>query len=87
MQRGLEEQTRRLGYEPEERPFTPHLTLGRVSRNASNEEVGQLSRALESVKVGFLGAMQVDSVRLFRSDLHTTGAVYTCLFSAPLKLA
>ena len=85
LQRNLEEQTRRLGYEPEERPFAPHLTLGRVSRNASNNEVVHLGQALETSRVGFLGAMQVDRVNLFRSDLQPTGAIYTSLLSAQLK--
>jgi 2'-5' RNA ligase len=82
LQRGLEEQTRRLGYEPETRPFTPHLTLGRVNRNASLAQVEQVGQALESMKVGFLGAMKVESVNLYRSDLHPTGAVYTLLHKA-----
>jgi 2'-5' RNA ligase len=85
MQRGLEEQTRRLGYDPEERPFSPHLTLGRVSRNASTNEVAQLGKMLESARVGFLGAIQVSSVHLFRSDLQPSGAIYTSLLSAPLE--
>jgi len=85
IQRGLEEGSRRLGYDPEERPFSPHLTLGRVSRNASNSEVGQLGQALESTRIGFLGAMQVTSVHLFRSDLQPSGAIYTSLLSAQLK--
>jgi 2'-5' RNA ligase len=85
LQRGLEEQARRLGYDPEERSFSPHLTLGRVSRNATKGEVDQLGQALAVAKVGFLGAMQVGSVHLFRSDLQPSGAVYTSLLSAPLK--
>jgi 2'-5' RNA ligase len=85
LQRGLEEQSRRLGYEPERRPFTPHLTLGRISHNASNAQLLEIGKTLESARIGFLGAMQVEAVNLYRSDLHSSGAVYTCLYSAKLK--
>ncbi len=74
----------RLGYAREGRPFTPHLTLGRVSRNASPREIRQVSEVLRKTKVGFLGSARVEEVHLYRSDLRPTGAVYTRLFTAPL---
>jgi 2'-5' RNA ligase len=74
----------RLGYPPEERPFSPHLTLGRLSKNASPEQVLKIGEVLAAGKVGSLGRMAVASVDLFRSDLQPSGAVYTRLFSATL---
>lgn len=85
LQRGLEESIGRLGYTPEERGFSPHLTLGRVSRNAKNAEVLRISQVLEGTQVGILGTMQVMSLHLYRSDLQPSGAVYTCLYTANLK--
>ncbi len=85
VQHGIEAATARLGYAREERPFSPHLTLGRVSRNATAKDAHLLSEVLESTKVGYLGAAQVDSVHLFRSDLKPTGSVYTRIFTATLK--
>jgi 2'-5' RNA ligase len=35
LQRGIESQTDRLGYPHENRPFSPHLTLGRVDRHTT----------------------------------------------------
>jgi 2'-5' RNA ligase len=84
LQRGIEAETARLGYAPEEREFSPHLTLGRVARNASTAEVRQLSDVLSEAKVGFLGAACIRDAHLFRSDLQPGGAIYTQLFSAPL---
>lgn len=86
LHRGVESEMARLGYAPEERLFSPHLTLGRVSRNASSEEFQQISHALSQCKVGFLGALRVHSLELFRSDLKPSGAVYTRLISAPLLI-
>lgn len=86
LQRAIESETARLGYAPEERPFTPHLTLGRVSRNADSADARRISEVLDKLQVGFLGAMRVDTVHLYRSDLKPGGAVYTRLFTTHLGL-
>lgn len=83
-QHGIEAETQRLGYTGEERPFSPHLTLGRVSNNASPQEARRLSDALAQVKIGELGQVMVKSVYLYRSDLNPGGATYTPLASFPL---
>ncbi|MFM8320350.1 MAG: RNA 2',3'-cyclic phosphodiesterase [Chloroflexota bacterium] len=84
LQHGVEVEMARLGYPPEERPFSPHLTLGRVARNAGPDEQQRLSSMLAACKVGFLGAARLQAVHLYRSDLQPGGSVYTKLFSAPL---
>ncbi len=81
---GIETETARLGYAPEDRPFSPHLTLGRVPRNVNSGELHRISETLDTQKVGFLGATRVDAVHLYRSDLQPGGAVYTRLLSASL---
>lgn len=75
----------RLGYKIDDREYSPHLTLGRVSRNASSEEVRTISKILEKEKLGFVGVVPVAEVHLYRSDIKTGGAIYTKLFSAPLS--
>ncbi len=87
LQHAIENETKKLGYPPEERPFSPHLTLGRVAANASPGEVQQIARRLEAIKVGELGIIEVESVQLFRSDLQPGGSVYTQLYSASLAAA
>ena len=85
LQRGIESASRRLGYESEERGFSPHLTIGRVRQNITSAEQQTIRRALEEIKVDALGTARVDSVHLYKSDLKPTGSVYTRLYSAPLK--
>ena len=85
LQREVDIETARLGYPRENRPFSPHLTLGRVSDLASGADGRAIAAALESIQVGFLGTVTVQAVHLFRSDLTPGGAVYTRLFSAPLQ--
>jgi len=85
LQRSIESETQRLGYAAEERSFSAHLTLGRVSHNAQPAEITRLGELLNNMQVGSLGTVRVDTVRLFRSDLLPGGAVYTALYSAELS--
>ncbi len=85
LQHSIESETARLGYQRENRGFSPHLTLGRVSRNAPSRDARQIGEVMDSFKVGFLGATRVSEVHLYRSDLQPGGAVYTRLMSAPLQ--
>ena len=85
LQRGIDSASRRLGYESEERGFSPHLTIGRVKQTITPTEQQTVRRALEAARIDALGTARVDSVHLFKSDLKPTGSVYTRLYSAPLK--
>ncbi|HKY55342.1 MAG TPA: RNA 2',3'-cyclic phosphodiesterase [Anaerolineales bacterium] len=85
LQHAVESGARRLGYESEERSFSPHLTVGRVKQNISASDQQKIRRALEKTKIDSLGTARVDSVHLYKSDLKPTGSEYTKLFSAPLK--
>jgi RNA 2',3'-cyclic 3'-phosphodiesterase len=84
LQRSIEAETRRLGYTPEERPFSPHLTIGRVTHNAKPQDIRQLSETLVNLDTGNLGRVTVEKIFLFRSDLYPSGAVYRPLFSCNL---
>ena len=88
LQRGLESACARLGYTSDtnsERSFHPHLTIGRVQRDVSGSDQQKIRRALEEIKIDSLGTARVDLVHLYKSDLKSSGSVYTKLFSAPLK--
>jgi 2'-5' RNA ligase len=85
LHRGIESASRRLGYESEERPFSPHLTMGRVKQNITAVEQQKIRRCIEATQVDVLGTARVDSVHLFKSELKPSGSVYTRLYSAPLK--
>jgi RNA 2',3'-cyclic 3'-phosphodiesterase len=84
IQKAIETETRRLGYPAEERPFSPHLTLGRTAQNARPDEVARLAQALNEMKIGQLGSVNASELILFRSDLRPSGAVYTPLNHFPL---
>jgi len=85
LQRAIEAECVTLGLPAEDRPFSPHLTLGRVRREAGAEAVSFVRSMLEREQTADLGEMTVDSVHLFRSDLRPTGAEYRRLHSAGLE--
>ena len=84
LRRGIEDGVARLGYTYDKYEFTPHLTLGRISRKASATDVRKVGNVLHDFQVGFIGVARIDAVHLYRSDLHTDGAKYTRLYTANL---
>ena len=85
LQHCIEAAAATLGYPNEKRPFSPHLTVGRVKQKVGSAGMQKIRAVLEETKIGSLGTTQVTAVHLFKSDLKPTGAEYTRLFSAPLK--
>ncbi|HUG34110.1 MAG TPA: RNA 2',3'-cyclic phosphodiesterase [Anaerolineales bacterium] len=81
--RGIETACARLGYPPEARIFSPHLTIGRVRQYTSAADSQKIRHAIESSTIDSLGTARVDSVQLYKSDLKPDGAAYTRLISAP----
>jgi 2'-5' RNA ligase len=80
----IEATTARLGYTPEEKTFSPHLTIGRVRDQATVIELKQLHDSLESATIGTLGTFTAHTVHLFKSELKPGGPIYSQLFSARL---
>jgi 2'-5' RNA ligase len=87
LQQAIEAGCARLAYPKEERAFSPHLTLGRVRQGLAAAELQKTSQALDSIQLGNIATVRVDSVHLFKSDLRPQGPVYTKLFTARLKTA
>ena len=85
LQRNIEAGTSRLGYEKEEHPFSPHLTIGRVRQNIDPADLQEIRKSLDGIQIGNIGVARIDSIQLYKSELHSSGSVYTKLFSAPLK--
>jgi RNA 2',3'-cyclic 3'-phosphodiesterase len=70
-----------LGFPPEGRAFTPHLTLGRARSTAGGDV---LREALENVRPPATEATLVTQVILFESRLAPRGAEYHHLATLPL---
>ena len=81
----VEQVSASLGFKPEARGFTPHLTLGRVKGRLQPREREALADALARQRGQAFGAFTAETLSLMRSDLKPTGAEYTRLFAAPLS--
>ncbi|MBC7188086.1 MAG: RNA 2',3'-cyclic phosphodiesterase [Calditrichaeota bacterium] len=79
--RAIEEELRPLGFPPEGRDFSPHLTLGRVKDPRGVESV---VRALQQANFA-AGTFVAHEVRVMKSDLKPTGAEYTALHHIALS--
>lgn len=75
-QKQIETQLEKIGFQPENRPFHPHLTLGRMKSSRGKEElIGRMEKHREEE----FGDFQVERVILFKSDLKPSGPIYTLL--------
>ena len=77
----LDEAMARLGFKPEERDFLPHLTIGRVK---SFKAKSLLIMKIREFHKREIGRLDVDGVHLIKSELKTTGAIYTEMARAAL---
>jgi 2'-5' RNA ligase len=85
LQSRVERELAQLRYPPENRAFSPHLTLARVPQDRAREVAASLDGAIRHTTAP-TEAFSVKEVALMRSDLRPSGAVYTNLFGAPLSL-
>lgn len=74
-----------LGYPTENRPFHPHLTLGRVRQDAKQHDIRRLGEMI--AEATFLDEVQwsPSQITLFRSELTPHGALYTALHHIALE--
>ncbi|MHB1133054.1 MAG: RNA 2',3'-cyclic phosphodiesterase [Chloroflexota bacterium] len=84
LQKAVDLQVGKLGFFPEDRPFSPHLTLARVRQQASAEERQSVAALLSQAQPPAPLAFVARQVNLFRSELRPTGASYTALATATL---
>ena len=82
LQSKIEKTLKGIGFPRENRPFRPHLTMGRVK---SPKLKDKLIEALEKERTQELGTMPVEELILFRSDLRPGGAIYTRLRTVNLS--
>lgn len=86
LQTTLEMDARALGFRSETRPFTPHLTLGRVNQLSATDKQ-TLSQLLQRTPLNAPDPFKLDRMSLIKSELRPTGAVYTPLLAISLQPA
>ena len=87
LQGDLDSRLRAADFALEDRPFRPHVTLGRAPQRRAGDLGATVSQALASEAVRRLqfGGWRVVEIVLMRSQLSSAGSIYTRLATAPLR--
>jgi len=72
----LEPRLRGLGFKPDTKGFSPHLTIARVRTGRNKDRLAEMIRELEDYEFGTVNA---ECLRLKQSDLTPRGPIYTNL--------
>jgi 2'-5' RNA ligase len=72
----LEPRLRKLGFAPDSKGFSPHLTIARVK---SGRNKAELVKCISENANSEFGAIRAECLRLKRSDLTPEGPVYSTL--------
>ncbi len=81
LQSSIESAMEEVGFKRENRPFIPHLTLGRIKNVRSRDELLSEFNRIKDIK---LPDFSVQAVSLMKSDLRPSGAVYTEIVNVAL---
>ena len=82
LQKNVEKACEEAGFEPELRPFRPHITLLRATGIISNE----LIHYVHTHKKSELGDFQASELNLYKSLLTPEGAIYEKIHSFPVRM-
>ncbi len=80
IQKGIEAEMKNLGFPPEGRNYSPHLTIGRVR---SQKRIPEMMGRLGAYRSASFGDMEVRAVTLMQSELKPSGAEYRPLAEIP----
>jgi len=78
----VDESMTAIGFDREERAFSPHLTLARIKYLRPGYS---WQKAIDNIKDIRLAGFDVDHISLMKSDIKPSGAVYTELGRVSLK--
>ena len=85
LQQRIESNLALLGFAPESRPFTPHLTLARLRDWAPLDERQRFGQLIASTRFEAVHSIKVEAISLMRSQLTGEGAIYSQISSVRLK--
>jgi len=82
IQKDIEENLEKIGFPQEKRPFKGHLTVGRIKGKIDSKKLLDAMKKFEKFESELFIA---DKIFLFKSDLKSTGSVYTELMGKRLS--
>lgn len=84
LQAGVGKMLQQLGFKIETRPFSPHVTLGRLREQISKERGMTIWTTLRGFQLGAPLTVPVEEITLYRSHLSHTGSRYEPLATGKL---
>jgi len=78
-------QTKRLGYPSEGRPFSAHITLGRVKPDILPADLVKIKSTIQTREKIDLGTQTVKDLHFIKSNLTPDGPHYTDIFVLPFS--
>ena len=75
-----------LGFPAEMRPFSPHLTLARVTEHINPQKTRRSMEQLQQLQESDFGSFQADHLTLFNSTLSPGGSIYSPLSTHQFQL-
>ncbi len=75
--RRVDSLSREINVEQEKKPFSPHLTIGRIRDGFSKSVIDPAIKTYLAHPAGDLGCVFVDQIVLIRSELLPSGAKYS----------
>lgn len=82
----IDEALAKIGFTKDNRPFSPHLTIGRVRSSHNKSKLAdKVSSTTSNSDLADVSAHQIKSVILFRSTLTPQGPIYTKLHEAQFR--
>jgi 2'-5' RNA ligase len=82
LQRDVDAAMTELGYPAEGRPFSPHLTIGRVR---SRKGITEMMKSLEDYRKIAFADLKIQGITLMKSELKPGGAEYDSLAHIPFE--
>lgn len=82
--KSLESALEPLGFEPEDRPFTTHVTLGRIKDRGRSQGLQDLTEAIENHDP-FQYDVRIGRLTLMQSQLGPQGPTYDPVLEIPLE--
>ena len=82
----LDHSLARQGFDAETRPFSAHLTLARLHRQASPAERQEFGRLITDIEFPETAPFKVTAINLIKSQLTPRRAIYSLISSVKLKV-
>ena len=73
-----------MGFPPESRPFSAHLTLGHLRDRVTPDDRRRFAEFAQTVEFKASLSFEVNAIRLMKSQLTPAGPIYTELAVAKL---